>query len=296
MTSDVSLPPPTIELLEEQLAAVQAILDQLLEHLQIQYHDINAGGGVLFLGWNPDRWAEPKDGAQRYVGKARRAWETLRELSAQAVRTSAPERAQALEEADELLRRIIEQDDRYGAPGSTIEEVRTRVESSLHELFELLKGLPSAHEDGGKLLVPDTNALLFKPDLTRWQPPGRDWTIVLVPQVLRELDSLKLRKDVGDKAASIIRRVKDLGRRGDTFDGVPIVGSLRLREVAIDADMTDTLPWLRAGHGDDELLASVLELRCRDLNAVVALATRDRNLQNKARLARCPYLDVEDEL
>jgi hypothetical protein len=60
--------------------------------------------------------------------------------------------------------------------------------------------------------------------------------------------------------------------------------------------MTDSLPWLRAGHGDDELLAGALELRCEDLNAVVALATRDRNLQNKARLARCPYLDVEDEL
>lgn len=77
---------------------------------------------------------------------------------------------------------------------------------------------------------------------------------------------------------------------------MPVAGSLRLREVAVDPDMTDSLPWLRAGHGDDELLASVLELRCEDLNAVVALATRDRNLQNKARLARCPYLDVEDEL
>ena len=60
--------------------------------------------------------------------------------------------------------------------------------------------------------------------------------------------------------------------------------------------MADTLPWLRGGHADDELLASVLELRCQDLNAVVALATRDRNLQNKARFARCPHLDVEDEV
>ena len=41
--------------------------------------------------------------------------------------------------------------------------------------------------------------------------------------------------------------------------------------------------WLRAEHADDQLLASVLELAWTDLRAVVALATRDRNLQNKAR-------------
>jgi hypothetical protein len=77
---------------------------------------------------------------------------------------------------------------------------------------------------------------------------------------------------------------------------VKVAGSLSLREVAVDADMNDTPAWLRAEHADDGLLASVLELCCQDLNAVVALATRDRNLQNKAHVARCPYLDVEDEL
>jgi predicted ribonuclease YlaK len=118
---------------------------------------------------------------------------------------------------------------------------------------------------------------------------------VLVPQVLRELDALKMRRDIGPKAESVIRRIKEYARRGDSFVGVPIAGAMQMREVAIDPVMSDTLPWLQAGHADDQLLASVLELRCEDLNAVVALATRDRNLQNKARLARCPYLD-EDQL
>jgi hypothetical protein len=44
---------------------------------------------------------------------------------------------------------------------------------------------------------------------------------------------------------------------------VKVAGSLSLREVAVDADMSDTLPWLRVGHADDELFASVLELRWR---------------------------------
>lgn len=89
---------------------------------------------------------------------------------------------------------------------------------------------------------------------------------------------------------------QEYARRGDTFSGVPLAPRLRLREVAVDADMTATLSWLRAQHGDDELLASVLELRWTDMSSVVALATRDRNLQNKARLARVPYVDVEDDI
>lgn len=170
------------------------------------------------------------------------------------------------------------------------------MDGSLTALVDLLADLPAAHGDGGWLLVPDTNALLFKPDLETWRPPGGAWTVVLVPQVLRELDAVKMRRgDVADKAAGVIRRVKEYARRGDTFKGVPIADSLSLREVAVDADMGDTLPWLRAGHGDDELLAGVLELRCQDLSAVVALASRDRNLQNNARLARCLYLDSRPE-
>jgi predicted ribonuclease YlaK len=143
--------------------------------------------------------------------------------------------------------------------------------------------------------VPDTNALLFKPDFANWRPPSGAWTVVLVPQVLRELDALKMRPGVGEKAASVVRRIKSYAGRGDTFVGVPLAGRLRLMEVAIDPDMTRTLSWLRGGHGDDELLASALELRWADLGAVVCLATLDRNLQNKARLARCPYWDVDDE-
>lgn len=287
-----------MELLERHVDEVQQAFARVLEHTQLRYEDINArSGGVFYVGWSPHRWGPPKEGAQRYFGEARQAWQSLHELVAQAVRRSAPERLSRLESTDKLLRSIVEQDDSWhGTPGKTLEQIGERVDRTLQEVSQLLAELPSAHGDGGRLLVPDTNALLYKPDLESWRPPEGVWTVVLVPQVLRELDALKMRRDVGEKATGVIRRVKEYARRGDTFGGVPIAGSLRLREVAIDPDITDTLPWLRAGHGDDELLASVLELRCEDLNAVVALATRDRNLQNKARLGRCPYLDVEGEL
>jgi hypothetical protein len=47
-------------------------------------------------------------------------------------------------------------------------------------------------------------------DLETWRPPGGAWTVVLVPQVLRELDTLKMRSgNVGEKADGVIRRVKE---------------------------------------------------------------------------------------
>lgn len=196
-----------------------------------------------------------------------------------------------------MLDRVVQQPSgSLGAPGSTIEAIRTRVDEALAEQLDVLKDLPSAQDEGEKLLVPDTNALLYKPAIENWQLGGEAWTIVLVPQVVRELDAKKLHPRLRDKAESVIRRLKEYGRRGDTFEGVPVAGQLRLREVAVDADMDAAPSWLRAGHGDDELLASAFELRWQDMSAVVCLATRDRNMQNKARFGRLPYIDVEQEL
>jgi rRNA-processing protein FCF1 len=291
--------PTSLALLRQQIDEGREAVGRLLDHTQVVFDDINArADGFVVVGWMPHRWGPPKDGAQAHFGEARQTWQALYDLISQAVRRSAPERTQPLQSTDGLLRNIIEQSSTWqGAAGESVEQIRQRVDRSLKQLLALLEQLPAAHGAGGRVLVPDTNALLFKPDLETWHPPGGAWTVVLVPQVLRELDALKMRHgDLGEKAAAVIRRVKEYARRGDTFKGVKLGGALSLREVAVDPDMADTLPWLRGGHADDELLASVLELRCQDLNAVVALATRDRNLQNKARFARCLHLDVEDNV
>jgi hypothetical protein len=60
------------------------------------------------------------------------------------------------------VRRIIEQDRKRGAPGSSVDSIRRAVASALDGIAELLHQLPAAHGDGGRLLVPDTNALLVQ--------------------------------------------------------------------------------------------------------------------------------------
>lgn len=55
------------------------------------------------------------------------------------------------------------------------------------------------------------------------------------------LEALQAQPGVGEKAAGVIRRIREYARRGDTFSGVPLAPRLRLREVAVGADMTTTL-------------------------------------------------------
>jgi hypothetical protein len=287
----------TLDSLHSLARETEEAFNTLLDQCDVRYHDINDGGGVFYVGWSPHRWKPLEPAAQRLVGQAARSLERFTEMGTSSICAAASERLNAFVDAGEVLERIVRQDDSYrGAPAGTVDGVREVVRVALAKQLAVLDALPSAQGDGGLLLVPDTNALLFKPELESWEPPTGDWTIVLVPQVIRELDSLKSRSSVGEKANGAIRRIKEYSRRGDTFNGVPLAKRLSLREIPIDADMSKAPSWLRAGHGDDELLASLFELRWADLQASVVLATRDRNLQNKARFGWVSYLDVEDEL
>jgi hypothetical protein len=277
---------------------LQLALNALLDRSAIEYNDINRGSsGVFVMGWNPYRWQELDGPGQRELGRARDLTASWRELAGKAIEASAAERAKGFERQGTTIDRVLRFSDGSsdGAPASTIDGVRAKVAEALAKQKGVLADLPSAHGDGGRLLVPDTNALLYQPAIERWEPENGPWTAVIVPQVVRELDQLKMgERPVAEAAATFIRQLKEYGGRGDTFSGVPLARGNQLREVAVDADMTNTLSWLRADHADDRLLASVLELKWRDLTADVVLVTRDRNLQNKVRLARVSFLDVED--
>ncbi len=92
--------------------------------------------------------------------------------------------------------------------------------------------------------MPDTSALYANPALEEWDD-GSPATLVIVPQVIRELDKHKAHhpaEDVRRKAVSLIKRLENIGQRGDTFRGVKLAGKLTLREVATDAGRDDMPP------------------------------------------------------
>jgi hypothetical protein len=119
-------------------------------------------------------------------------------------------------------------------------------------------------EDADRLYVPDTNALLWNPDLDTWRfGPGK-FTVVICATVLGELDELKVTHrvpDVREKAESIIRRLKSYRSRGELTRGVTLARNVStVRTSAVEPKSGDALPWLDADNNDDRIIASFIEL------------------------------------
>jgi hypothetical protein len=55
--------------------------------------------------------------------------------------------------------------------------------------------------------------------------------------------------------------------------------------------MATSLPWLDPTNDDDRLIAGLLEVMRTYPHSAVLLVTRDVNLQNKAELARVPFIE-----
>jgi predicted ribonuclease YlaK len=155
-------------------------------------------------------------------------------------------------------------------------------------------------------VVPDTNALIFNPDLEKWKFDGTpQFTMVLIPAVLSELDSLKVNhrvETVREKAEKIISRIKEYRRRaaaavGRLTDGVVVVtGVSNIIAIAVEPKMEASLPWLDPASKDDQILASVIEVMRMRPRSPVLLVTRDINLQNKAEFANIPFVEPPDPI
>lgn len=293
-TTDVRIATPsTLEGLNSLAADAERTLGAVLDRSRLIFHDINAGGGVFFFGWSPWRWRPLEKEDQGLVKRAEDARQRWCEQALRAIKVGDAREVAAFERDFSLIERVLDRTDSSwsGAPGSSIDEIRVRVGEMFGRQRERIARLPTAQGAPRRVLVPDTNSFLARPDVENWRLDGGAWTIVAVPQVIRELDEKKRHTALSEKADKVIRRFNEYGRRGDTLHGdVPIAGRLRFHEVAVEADMDETLPRLRRGSGDDQLLASALELRWQDLQASVTILTGDRNLRNKARFARMSCL------
>lgn len=283
-----SLPSSGLEHFDRLLDELAVALGHVLALSSVRHDDINAGTSEVFVvGWNQWQWTPLPDEAAPRVGAAREALRRLREFSSRAAR-HAPDREEEFQQLETTLAGIIEQPNGSypaGAPHSSIEAVREYVGNKMDQYRGVVRRLPCAHGPAPRLLIADTSAVLDRPDLQNWRLDGGRWTLVLLPQLHAELDDRKRDPRTRDAARKVVNQIEDLDRRGDTFAGVTLAGNLMVREVAVSPDMSQTLPWLRAGVPDDAFIAGALELVWRDLTARVAITASDRSLRNKARLA-----------
>lgn len=190
------------------------------------------------------------------------------------------------------LQRFIEQDGLTWC--STKEETIIEIDKIRNSIREIIDYFAST--DNNVNIIPDTNALIFNPDIEKWSfKDFEHFCIILVPAVLAELDHHKINhrnENVREKAKRLIKQIKDYRRRGNILDGVTIKRNcIILKATAIEPDMNRSLSWFDRDNPDDRFLATVLEIMKEHFCEYVFIVTRDINMQNKAEIACIPYLE-----
>ncbi|MEB3276417.1 MAG: PhoH family protein [Cyanobacteriota bacterium] len=137
-----------------------------------------------------------------------------------------------------------------------------------------------------KTFVLDTNVLLHDPEALR---RFEDNLVVIPIEVVEEIDRFKRDpSEKGRNARAVSRLLDELRNRGNLADGVTIGGTPggQLKVVFCRSETLAQLPpELRAGNGDNNILAVALEQRLGEVmgsQPPVVLVTKDTNLRIKA--------------
>jgi hypothetical protein len=197
-----------------------------------------------------------------------------------------------LNHTDDLLMWIIEQN---STRFKTTEEALEKAAEALSTQLNLLKRLYDA-SNGETTYIPDTNALIYNPDLEAWKfEETQKFILLLLPTVLSELDSLKImhrNEDVRKKSEKLIKKIKEYRRRGKLTTGVTLVrDTIRIQSAAIEPNLEISLPWLDPTNNDDRILAAVIEVMRSRPRSPVIVVSRDINFQNKAEFANIPFVE-----
>jgi rRNA-processing protein FCF1 len=284
----------TIGLLAEQS---RGSLSELIAASGIERTVTNdPSSSVVFIPLHPWRWKQLPAEHRPLQGCAKEDAERLLETCRVSLAAAGPEHLEEFDKLAETVRRIYVRGSKSSGPlAEGLVKNAELVNDALDAVLQLIDALPGAHGAEELLVVPDTNALIQDPDIENWQTGSEACTIVIVSQVQAELDRMKVGSGaVAEKAKSLIRKFKEYSRRGNTLVGVPLSGPRSFKEIAISPDLANAPSWLSPADPDDRILAATLDLAASSLTARVVLVTRDRGLQNKARSAECPAVDVDD--
>jgi rRNA-processing protein FCF1 len=242
-----------------------------------------------------DVWGELDDPSRQIQSRVLEEYRRFSSILEVLFKAQPEDTLKTFQEEKKLILNVIQQQwDEHTYFGNCSKALDT-ARKALNTQVSLLKRLYSISENK-YVVIPDTNALLFNPELQEWSfELVRQFTIVLLPTVLSELDKLKMdhrSESVRQKAEKLIRQIKEYRRRGRLTNGVTLVRNRsEIIAIAVEPKFSESLSWLDAHNNDDRLLASCLEIMRQMPDAQVVLSTRDINLQNKAEFARIPFIE-----
>ena len=285
-----------VERLQEQLNNIERKMMELLDASTISHSHNDPDSYIVSLA--PSHyWGETDEKQKRLqmeVLKLYKPWiEHVRLLFLGATN----EVAEQINETDTFVTDWIQKEYIWDVPES-VEEAKAVFSRRIQSFVELLQMLESPRQRR-IIVVPDTNALISCSGFANYQiVAGQpDFTLVIMPTVLSELDQLKTTardNEFREKVKSIITRIKGLRVQGSLIEGVIINKTVTVRMEAREPDFGHTLSWLDSGNNDDRIVASILEMQREEPSAVVILSTGDINLQNKAEMAHIPFVEPPD--
>lgn len=253
--------------------------------------------GVVVVAAGDYTWAELDEPGRRLQAKLVERYRRFCDVVRVLLREQPPATLRELRQYEERVRRAVEQNG--FSHKADIEVVLADAAQALSQQARLIGRLYHPGAEGEAVFVPDTNALLYNPQLESWRfAEAPTFMLVLTPTIVSELDELKVNhrvEDVRKKAETLIRVIKGYRARGSLADGVPLVtGVSRVMARAVEPTAEQSLPWLDFKNNDDRFIASAIEVMRTTPQAAVAIVTRDLNLQNKAEFADLPFVEPPD--
>ncbi len=282
-----------VERLQEQLNDIEQKMIELLDASTISHFHNDPDS--YFVAIAPTHyWGETDEKQKRLQMEILKLYKPWIEHVRLLVFGATDEVAEQINETDTFVTHWVQKESIWDVPGS-IEEAKAVFSRQIQPFVKLLQMLESPKQRR-IIVVPDTNALVSCSDFPNYQMVAGqpDFTLVIMPTVLSELDQLKITaRDNGfrEKVKSVITRIKGLRAQGSLIEGVIINKTVTVRMEAREPDFGHTLSWLDPGNNDDKIIASILELQRQEPSAVVILSTGDINLQNKAEMAHIAFVE-----
>lgn len=281
--------------LSSELSTLLDDIDTLLDDSVILNIDPNRGSSeAVFVGF--PQWGWGKDGDQQ---TARRLdllarWSRWRELFDLLFPEPPPDVKKRINDGSEIITDWLTRRPGDHSVPRSVDTAKSRLRERTNGLLELLA--MKATSGGGLIVVPDTNALIFAPDVSTYGPGlgATTYEVHLLSTVSSELDRLKVEgrtPELREKVQGVIRRIKGLRDRGSLASGVSVTKSVRFLSQAREPNFDRMPGWLDRSNNDDRILAAALELQGRRAGDTVVLVTGDLNLQTKADAAGLPYVE-----
>jgi len=271
---------------------IQNLLNDLLMNYSSIYNVNKPGDSIVLISPSGDYAYEKLTEQGRQVqAELLEKYHRFYELVNVLLRNQPKDTLVELSKVNKILLNTIEQNNKTWCKNTT--EALDKAVQALKMQCKFLNRLYDPFE-GEVIFVPDTNALIYNPNLESWtflECP--QFSLFLLPTVLSELDLLKINHrnvEVRNKSESLIRRIKEYRRRGKLTTGVTVVkGRIKIQSIAIEPDMNTSLPWLDPDNKDDRILAGVIEVMRARPRSIVKAVSRDINFQNKAEFANIPF-------